>query len=293
MNHSLTKQDYSRRFLFQKANVRGEFVRLHQAWGEIQSRAQFPETVAPWVAEALVGNALAASTIKFQGQLTLQAKTDGPITTLITQCTSEGTVRGMAQWDHLPDSEANLTETFGQGSLSLTLARRSGGEDYQGTVEFKGESLADALENYFYQSEQLKTLFLFAFDGKEVSGMLLQQLPGEAEDDDGWNRLSMLAKTVKQDELLNLDDQALLYRLFSEEDIQLFDAKDMTFACTCSKERTSMMVLGLGYEEASDIIEEQGSINITCEFCKQNYVFEQDEIQQLFVDGSSGSSALH
>ncbi len=290
----MTDKDSRYRFLLEKANVRGVLVHLDQTWKEARSRAEYPANVQQVLGHAMAAIPLLASTIKFTGKLTLQARGDGPVSLLVVQANAGGGQRGLAQWREDPPS-APLSAVFGNTSLSIQI--ESGrGEVYQGVVEVVGDGLQDALANYFEHSEQLPTRFWLYCDDHCAAGMLLQQLPQESRthdsDEDDWLRVGMMADTINGNELYERSPEELLSRVFSEDDVRLYDREPVRFECNCSRERTAGLIEGLGREEAIDIIEQEGQIEIICEFCNSKNVFDSIDVEAIFRGGDQ-STTIH
>jgi molecular chaperone Hsp33 len=293
--------DSLQRFMLDKTQVRGEWVHLDTTWQHLLDCANYPESIRNVLGEALASVSLLAATIKFQGSLMMQINGEGPAHLLLVQATSEGTVRGLARWkdeqQQAVEAATNLQEMFGNGHIVITIDPSDQSERYQGVVGLQGETLSDSLKDYFEQSEQLKTRLWLAADDKSAAGLLLQRMPGETEDEDGWGRAVMLADTLQRKELLDLDNETLLTRLFHEEEVHLFDPETVAFKCSCSLEKVSGMIASLGEAEANSIIDEQGSIDVTCEFCNSHYSLDSVDVRQLFVDDLSkqntSSDTLH
>ena len=226
--------DSLHRFLFEGNQVRGEIVHLDATWRALQGKLNYPRVVRNLLGEAAAASALLTPTLKFQGKLTLQVTGDGPVHLLVMQCTSENTLRGLARWHGEPQDES-LSALVGGGRMAITIDPVKGRERYQGIVEVVGDELAHSLEAYFERSEQLGTRLWLAADERRAVGLLLQQLPGEAEDADAWNRVQHLGSTVTRHELLELPPQELMHRLFSEEDIRVFEPTPLSFRCGCSR----------------------------------------------------------
>ncbi|MFW2373282.1 MAG: Hsp33 family molecular chaperone HslO [Gammaproteobacteria bacterium] len=277
------------RFLIENSHVRGELVHLNATWQAVLERADYPDTVKTVLGEALAACALLAATIKFDGSLILQIRGDGPLHLLVVQTTSEGSMRAIARWNNeVP--EQGLHDIFGQGQMVITIEPKDG-EAYQGIVALEGEHLKDALEAYFIQSEQLNTRLWLAADINSCGGFLLQELPSDENDDIRWEHFNHLASTLQPEEILNLPAQELLHRLFHEEDIRLFDPEPMCFRCTCSKHRISSMLLSLGSDEVHDILEQQGNIEVDCEFCNAHYEFDRIDVDALFAPAIGSTTA--
>ena len=163
----------------------------------------------------------------------------------------------------------------------LTVQPKNG-EPWQGVVPLEGGSIADMLMHYMTRSEQLQTHIALAADDNHIGGLLLQRLPEEELDDAAWEHVTTLAGTLTATELLHLDAQNLLYRLFHETPPRVFPAEDLEFACTCSRGKVSDMLLMLGGEEVGNVVAEEGSITVDCDFCNQHYTFDETDINALF-----------
>ncbi len=284
--------DTLRRFMLEQAHVRGEWLRLDQTWQEILARADYPAFVKTILGEAVTAAVLLAATIKHDGSLTLQIRGDGPIHLLVIQATAQGTVRGLAQWNR-EATGSRLPDLFGDAQLAITLESRQNNERYQSLIPVEGDSLSVALETYFERSEQLPTRLWLTSDDHSAAGILLQRLPQAEHHADDWQRASVLLDTLTHDELTQLEPEALLYRLFHEEDVRLFDAKAIGFHCTCSRERVETMVRSLGQTEATAIVEAQGKIEIICEFCNANYTLDAIDTGLLFTAAMPANDTLH
>lgn len=273
--------DSLHRFLFEGNQVRGEIVHLDATWRALQGSHAYPEAVRNLLGEAAAASALLTPTLKFDGKLTLQVTGDGPVHLLVMQCTSGNTLRGLARW-HGDASNDSLIELIGAGHMAITIDPTKGRERYQGIVEVQGGELADALEGYFQQSEQLGTRLWLAADRHRAVGLLLQQLPGEADDADAWNRVQQLGGTLTRHELLELPPPELMRRLFSEEDLRVFEPTPLSFRCGCSRENVASVLRGLGQEEVRSIIADEGLVKVDCEFCGQIYEFDSVDAETLF-----------
>jgi molecular chaperone Hsp33 len=187
-----------------------------------------------------------------------------------------------------------LSEIFGDGQLAITIDPE-GGQRYQGIVPLSHDTLAQCLEYYFEQSEQLPTRIWLAAEGEAAAGLLLQVLPGhdQGEDADIWPRLCQLTETVRKEELLELPASELLYRLYHEEVVELHAAEPVCFRCNCSRERTQQVLVSLGEAELRGILAEQGAIEISCQFCNQEYRFDAIDVEQLLRGGAGGPRHLH
>lgn len=274
--------DTLQRFLFENSNVRGTFIHLRASYLAALERYQYPSTVAQQLGQALAANVLLGSTIKFKGSLIFQIQSEGPINMLVTQCDDQRHIRGLARWQRETDG-SSLSERYGGGHITITINSKRHEERYQGIVGLEGEALSDAIERYFDQSEQLKTRLWLHADEQQAVGLLLQQLPGDSVDDDFWHHIETLGETITRNELLQLSSKEILHRLFHEENIRLFDPEPVSFRCSCTREKIVTMLRGLGHDEAKSIIEEQGQIEVGCEFCNQQYIFDTIDAEEIFA----------
>lgn len=276
--------DSLQRFVFEHAAVRGELVQLDATWQAILTRHDYPQPVRDLLGQMMAAAALLSATLKFDGTMTMQVQGGGPVTLMVVEATSQRTLRGLAHWEG--DLEAGpLVSLFGNARLVITVDPGAGGERYQGIVELSGATLSEALDAYLSRSEQLDTRLWLAADGGHAGGLLIQRLPGAGadEDKDMWNRLTLLSATVRADELLRLSATDIIHRLYHEEDVRVFEAEPVYFRCSCSRERVANMLRNLGPDEVHDIVAEQGSVDVTCEFCNQKYAFDAVDAEQLFI----------
>jgi molecular chaperone Hsp33 len=276
-------QDHLHRFLFEGVGIRGELVQLDAGWQAVLARHDYPSAVQSQLGQALAATVLLSATIKFKGCLILQAQGEGPLQTLVAQATHRRTFRGLARWDGMVP-QGTLAETYGLGRLVLTI-QREGRDPYQGIVPLEGINLAEALQTYFSYSEQLNTRLWLAANEQRAAGLFLQELPAsQPENETAWERIAWLASTVTAQEMLSLPPMELLYRLFYEEQVRLFESEPVAFRCGCSRQRIEDTLLALGQEETDAILEEQGSIEVDCEFCNRHYSFDRVDIEQLFTE---------
>jgi molecular chaperone Hsp33 len=304
------------KFLFDGIPVRGMIVRLDDAWTEILARREaneatggWPEPVAQLLGEMAAAGALMQSNIKFNGALVMQVFGDGPVKVAVAEVQHDLSLRVTAKVMGEVDANARLTDMLnvnGGGRCAITLDpkdRSPGQQAYQGVVPLRGpqgervDRLSEVLEHYMRQSEQLDTRLVLAADGRIAAGLLIQRLPlegeanraelKEADDEDArmedFNRIATLAGSLTRDELLELDVDTILRRLFWEEKLLRFEPQTPRFACTCSRERVAGMIRGLGEDEAKDIIAERGEIDVACDFCGLHYRFDAVDAAQLFT----------
>lgn len=201
---------------------------------------------------------------------------------LVAQCDQERHIRGLARWQS-DISGDSLDDIFGQGRVMITINNDNNNERYQGIVGLEGATMSAAIERYFSQSEQLNTRLWLAADHQQAVGLLRQELPGETTDDGCWQHIETLGETITREELLQLSSKEILHRLFHEEDIRLFEPEPVSFRCSCSPEKIVTMLRSLGLAESRAIIEEQGVIEIGCEFCNQRYHFDSVDTEAIFA----------
>ena len=271
----MAQDDIGQRFHFEELGIRGEAVRLDHCWSALCALHPYPDPAATLLGEALAAAALLSGTLKYPGTLTLQATGDGPIRAVMAEVRGTQALRGIVRFR---DEDAPLPlvktplELLGEGLLTITL-RPPRGEPHQGIVRLQGQHLSDALETYFHQSEQLPTrLWLSTTHG--VQGLLLQALPGGDTGPEGFERLAIMADTVQDQELAALAPEALLPRLFPEDDIRLHPPRPLAFACTCSRERTRETLAAMAPGTLQEILDEDGEIVMTCQFCLARYRFD-------------------
>ncbi|MGR9114901.1 MAG: Hsp33 family molecular chaperone HslO [Gammaproteobacteria bacterium] len=276
----MKEQDKLRRFLFDNMGIRGEWVKLERSWQGASQHQQGPEHVMQQLGQALAAVVMLSATIKFKGSIILQAQGHGALKTLVAQATEQRKIRGlMRSQEHVPSG--SLAEMFGEGCMVLTIESEKT-EPYQGIVPLTGRNIAEALETYFNQSEQLNTRIWLCADDERAGGLLLQELPGENYDGEGWERIVMLADTLTDRELLELDCETLLHRLFSQEKVRLFDPEPVEFQCNCSKAKIEATLESMGQNELHAILAEQGDIRVDCEFCGRRYRFDSIDVENIF-----------
>ncbi|WNW12903.1 Hsp33 family molecular chaperone HslO [Pseudomonas sp. DTU_2021_1001937_2_SI_NGA_ILE_001] len=296
------KKDFTQRFIFDDSDVRGELVALESSYAEVLARHPYPAPVARLLGELMAAAALLVGTLKFEGLLILQARSSGAVPLLMVECSSERELRGIARYDEalIDDPEAGLQALMPDGSLAMTIDPRQG-QRYQGIVALDGADLSESLSSYFALSEQLGTRFWLKADGQQARGFLLQQLPvariTDAEERAAsWEHVVTLANTLSDDELLGLDNETLLHRLYHQEQVRLFDTQPIAFRCSCSRERSGNALISLGQEDAQQLVAEHGgAIEIDCQFCNERYLFDSTDVAQLFAGGGveSPSNTRH
>lgn len=287
--------DTQTRFLLPRAGVRGVCVRLQDTWQDILSHAEYPAIARGLLGQSCAAAALFTGHAKVNGRLSLQLRSqhDG-LRVLFAECTAQDTLRGIARVVEGWDAPSDLNQLGDDALLAITI--ENPGLDprepqrYQSLVSLQATTLSEAFESYFHQSEQLPTRLLLAADGDRAAGLMLQKLPGDEGDHDGWARAGALFDTLGADELLAVPTGELLHRLFHEESPEILAERPLRFACSCSRERVGSMLHSLGVTEARAALAE-GAVEIRCEFCGQRYLFDAAGIEELFASPPVGIEA--
>ncbi|PPC90479.1 MAG: Hsp33 family molecular chaperone HslO [Methylobacter sp.] len=275
----MIEQDVLRRFLFTELGVRGEWVKLTQSWQAAKQNQIHDQHALLQLGQALAAVVMLSASIKYKGSMILQAQGNGALRTLVAQSTHQRFIRGLIR-SNGEVAEGSLPDMFGQGRLVLTIEPENT-EPYQGIVSLEGNNLAEALETYFQQSEQLNTrLWLFA-DPTQAAGLLLQELPDQKGFVTDWERIEMLAGTVTGQEMLTLNCESMLHRLFHQEQVKLFASEPVSFKCSCSKQRIERTLRILGKAELESILQERGAIEVDCEFCGAHFLFDKVDTSLL------------
>jgi molecular chaperone Hsp33 len=263
--------------------VRGEIAHLDATWRAVLERHDYPESLRVAMGELMAAAALLSATLKFTGSLIMQVQGSGPVKLIVVECTSDQTMRATAKWDgELP--AGNFRELVGDGRFVITIAPEDAKQTYQGIVALEGDTVAEVLEHYMTASEQLETRLWLASDARQAAGMLLQRVPGPAgTDPDAWNRAVKLTETVTSQELLKLPAREIIRRLYHAEDIRVFEARLVSFRCSCSRERVVNMLRLLGHQEVQSILDERGNVEVNCEFCNRRYDFDPVDAEQVFA----------
>ncbi len=283
--------------MFENSLVRGELIEISDAWQQVQSRRPYPAVVSAIMGEMMAAAALLSANLKFDGTIIMQIHGDGPVQLLVAECDAALRLRATAKLreDAEISGQAGLQELVnanGEGRFAITLDptdKQPGQQAYQGIVALEGESVATVIENYMMRSEQLDTRLWLAADDKVARGLLLQKLPDDGgkttplADTDVWNRTVTLASTLNQQELLGTDIMTLLQRLYWEETVRVFDPRHPVFHCGCSREKVGNMLKMLGREEIDSALADLGKLDINCDFCGQDYLFDPVDCMQLFA----------
>lgn len=258
-------------------------MHLDATWRAVLERRSYPAPLQTLLGEMMAAAALLSATLKFEGSLIMQMQGSGPVQLLVVEATSQHTLRATAKWDgELPGGDVKAL--LGNGRFVISIVPESGKQTYQGIVGMEGGSIAEVLEHYMAQSEQLETRLWLASDARQAGGMLLQKMPAAPTGDpDAWNRATQLGATVKREELLSLPATEIIRLLYHEEDVRVFEPRPVAFRCSCSRERVTSMLRMLGHDEVRSIIEERNSVEVDCEFCGRHYSFDAVDAEQVFA----------
>lgn len=283
--------DQLQRFLFDDTDVRGELVCLEKSYQDTLLAHDYPPLLQQLLGEFLAAVSLLSATIKFDGTLTLQARGEGQLSQIMAEIVSGQKLRAIARYDEDFSGEIgehDLGSLLSNGQLCITIDPLKG-QRYQGIVPLEGSSLAQCLEAYFEQSEQLSTRVWLNCSSQRAAGMLLQEMPAASTEPQEpstraqrWQHITALAETLTSDELLNLPFSDLLYRLYHQDQVRLFEPTSLRFECSCSRGRTLSALQTLGQAELTEILQESGTIEINCEFCHRHYIYSEADIQTLF-----------
>ncbi len=312
--------DTVRRFIVENQPVRGHFVRMAEAWRALREHRDYPAPVRELLGQVVSASVLLASTLKFRGTLTLQLQGHGAARLLVSQCTHDFRVRALVRVDEERLAEALMPVDCAQrppnaveiaageaapaatltaeifralvgveGRLAVTVEAAEREVRYQGIVPLAGNSFAECLEGYFASSEQLPTRVRLAADESHAAGLLIQQLPGATDSQDdlearsAWQDAQQGIGTVRRSELLGSPVERVLTRNFGQQDLRLFAGAPVRFECRCDPERVASLLRALGATEVRDVLEEQGAVTVTCDFCNRSYRFDAVDVAGLFA----------
>ncbi|MCL9683764.1 Hsp33 family molecular chaperone HslO [Legionella maioricensis] len=279
----MKESDTLQRFIFEHANIRGEIVHIEKTYQTIMSQHDYPPMVKNLLGEAIVSCLLLASSIKFEGNLNLQFQGDERLSLLLVQCDHELNIRAFAKYaEHL--EVIDYATAFLQGQMVLTISPHNQTQIYQSMVPIQSTSMSENLMTYFAQSEQIATRVWLAVNEEMAAGMLLQLMPGQdtIQREQFWEYAVQLGETVSEQELLTLDNQTLLYRLYNETEVRIFESRSTRFRCRCNPEKMNQVVTVLGEKEAKELLKEQGVITVKCDFCNQKYTLDPIDVTMLF-----------
>ncbi len=277
----------ARRFVIARGAVRGEHVRLTEAWQEMLARRTYPGAVVSLLGECLAATALLTSTVKMlqdDGRLSVQIQGGSPVSLLVAECRADFTFRAMARVQ--PDAVFGEAQSLGDlargATFAVTIDPGGDYDSYQSLVPIESPSVASALNEYMARSEQIESHFALAANGSVCAGLLVQKVPTlggheTGDDPDAWNRIRTLAQTLTSTELVELPDEQVLHRLFNQEEVRLLPPREIRFVCRCSKERVGSVLKVLGRNEITGLLADRRTIEVDCDFCGLRYTFTAEE----------------
>ena len=275
--------DYVQRFIFEELDIRGRLVCLTGAWQRMLDGRGYPSDIVSLLGHTTALNVLLGANQKGAGRVTTQVQGSGPVRLLVSDCTAELRIRGMAHYEPSEKMISGEKDLLGDGRLSVTLEDMSSGQMYQSLVPLEGDTLEAIFEHYLSQSEQLTSFLRLFADAGAVCGLLLEKLPGaDARDPDGWNRVLHLASTLTLDETRDAQPYALLTKVFPEELMRVFRLYAVEYHCPYDEDKVKDMLRGLGREEVESILAEKGEVVIRNEMCNHEYRFDAQAIEAVF-----------
>ncbi len=290
---TLTQQDYTQdndklyRYLFQNRAVRGQWLRLNNTFTETLNTHHYPKPVQNLLGEMLVATSLFTATLKFEGTITVQIQGgDGSLKLAVVNGNDKQQMRALARVDGEIADDATLQQMVGEKAVLIISVMPENGERYQGVVALDKPTITECLEDYFMRSEQLQTQLIIRvgeFNGKPVgAGMLLQIMPDGTGSPEDFGHLAALTATIKNEEIFGLTAQELLFRLYHEETVEVFEPQSVSFKCGCSRERSGGALLLVSDEEIAEMLEAKlGVIDMQCECCGTQYFFDEKAIKEL------------
>lgn len=281
-------------FLLEALPVRGAIVQLDRSWRSLRSNHDYAGVVRDTLGHAAAATALLAQSLKSDSAVTLQITGSGPLSMLVMQCNTDLQLRGLAV-ARSGSEKLPFTDLATDARCAITIRSKAMEQPYQGIVEVAEATLAASLENYYERSAQVPSHLVLVADNNVCGGLLLQQMPDrERAGADDWRRLGLLAATLCVDDLLSGVGPELLGKLFAEDDLRVFDPREASFFCPCSRQRAANALKLLGRDECDDACREQGSLVVTCEYCAAAERFDSVDVAGLFRDPEvPASSAIH
>ncbi len=284
--------DILTRFTFSDISYRGEVVRLDKTYQEVLNRYKYPPPVAKLLGESLAAISLISATIKFKGKVSLQLQGGQNLPLLFVEANHNGQLRGLAHWNNdVAKMDFNALTQGGILAINLMPEKTN---NYQGIVSLDGDNLASCLNNYFLQSEQLRTGFWLVTDSQKAAGLFLQEFPAANQEDKAlWTELELLSNTISTKELIELPVESILSRLYAEHTMQVFEPTPIEFNCPCSEEKAFNSVMMLADEEIQDLIKLNEKIDSNCEFCRAEYSFGKEILYAAIMKRSENSKQTH
>lgn len=279
----LKNTDTIQRFIFEHANIRGELVHLEHVYQTIISQRSYPPVIQRLLGEALVSCALLTSSIKFKGEVSLQFQSDTRFPLLMVQCTNQLKLRGFAQFKEALEDSA-YEDAFLKGKMTLSILQDNKTQPYQSVVPIHSIQMNENIMHYFAQSEQVSTMLCLASNKHHAAGMLLQLMPEQNSEkrEEFWSYAVHIGETIQNEELLTLDNEVLLNRLYHETELRLYPERLIQFECRCNRSKMEKAIQMLGEVDANNLLQEKGNITVTCDFCNQPHIFDGIDVALLF-----------
>ncbi|MEJ6558722.1 MAG: Hsp33 family molecular chaperone HslO [Candidatus Thioglobus sp.] len=272
------------RFLFKDLDIRGQHLSLIDTWQDMIQNRGYSVLVRQLFGELSALAIFLANGIKHKGKLTLQVQGSGIVSLLLVEVTSDLKIRGMVRSNSTIEEDDSLDKILGEGQIVATLYNSQTDHSFQSLVPINQKGLIATFEDYFFQSEQLESRLWVSSTQENLCAMLLQKMPeADQHDSEGWHRVGTLSGTITQDELISLDAESLLHRLFHEETLQLFNADWVGYECEQSKERFEKIIYDLGEQDARDLLKERGEIAIHNEICNEHLFFDEQDVDRIFA----------
>lgn len=275
--------DGLQRFIFEKAEIRGEIARLEDTYQTIVAQRPYPEPLKLILGEALIACLLLVGSIKFEGELNLQFEGNDVLPMMIVQCDHLLNIRAFARYAE-DKSAKDYQDALLNGKMMLMIKQNHQTESFQSHIPITSTSMSENIMHFFAMSEQVATQVHIAINQQRVVGFLLQLLPGgdTVQRELFWEYASTIGQTLTEDELLNLDNQTILHRLYHEADIRLLIEKEGRFQCRCSSDKMQKLIKMLGENDVHELLKESGYVEITCDFCNQHFVFDAIDVAMIF-----------
>jgi molecular chaperone Hsp33 len=277
------EKDSLQSFLFEHASIRGGIAHLETTYQTLINQRPYPPVVRQLLGEALISCLLLVGSIKFEGELSLQFQGDTRLPLLLVICDHQLQLRAFAKYQEGLGGE-DYSQAFLEGKMGLTINQYHNTTTYQSIVPIQSLRMSDNLMHYFAQSEQISSQVWLAVGEDKVAGMLLQLMPGQDTDkrEEFWEYAVQLGQTVKEEELLTLDNLTLLHRLYHETELRLFENRAVCFQCRCSADKMKQVLTILGEDETKKLLEERGRVEVSCDFCAETFYFDSIDIAMLF-----------
>lgn len=279
--------DTLQRFIFEHANIRGDIAHLDETFTTIINQHPYPTGVKKLLGEAMLSCLLLTGSIKFEGSLSLQFQGDERLPLLIVQCDHQQHIRAFAQFGEGLESDDYL-DAYLKGTLAITISQDNQTQPWQSIVPIQSTSMSENLMHYFAQSEQIPSYVCLAVSETQAAGLLLQLMPEQdiMQREQFWEYAVAIGQTIKEEELLNLDNVTLLHRLYHETELRLFDSRPVRFQCRCSRTKMKQVLRIVGEKDCQELLAEAGAVEVNCDFCNRSYRFDPIDVTLIFQQQS-------